>query len=316
MIGFVLRRLAGAVMVLFVLSVVTFLLFAWVPGGDPAVRMAGRTATEQNVANIRHAWGFDRSLPVQYASLMKRTFVTGDLVSYANQTNVRAQILRGLPVTLSLALGAAVLWSVLGVLLGTLSALYASRWPDRLLTFVAVTCIALPSFWVGLELRHLLGEQAGIFPTGGYVGLGHSVSGWFSHLLLPWFVLALLFVGVYARVVRAAVLDVLEQDYVRTARAKGVPERKVLTRHVLRSSLTAVVTLFGLDFAGVLAGGTILVEAIFDLHGVGQYAADAVSNLDLPPLIGVALYGGFTVVVLSALVDIAYGWLDPRVHVK
>jgi len=315
MTRFVLRRLAGAVVVMIALSIVTFLLFAWVPGGDPAVRMAGRTATAQNIANIRHAWGFDRSLPVQYLTLMKRTFVTGDLVSYANQTNVRDQIIQRIPVTLSVAIGAAVLWSLLGVLIGTLSALYASRWPDRLFTFFAVACIALPSFWVGIELRHLLGEQAGIFPAGGYVPLGQSVSGWFSHLLLPWFVLSLMFVGIYARVVRATVLDVLDKDYVRTARAKGVPERRVMTRHVLRSSLTAVVTLFGLDFAGVLAGGTILVEAIFDLHGVGQYAADAVSNLDLPPLIGVALYGGVTVVVLSALVDIAYGWLDPRVHV-
>ena len=316
MTRFLLRRLLGAVVVLFVLSLVTFLLFTWVPGGDPAVRMAGRTAAAQNIANIRADWGFDRSLPVQYASLMGRAFVSGDLVSYVNQTNVRDQILRRLPVTVSLAVGAAVLWMALGILLGTLSALYAARWPDRLLTFAAVLCIALPSFWVGIELRHLLGDEWRIVPAGGYVPISDGLGAWFSHLLLPWAVLALLFVGIYARVVRATVLDVLGADYVRTARAKGVPERKVLTRHVLRSSLTAVVTLFGLDFAGVLAGGTILVEAIFDLHGVGQYAADAVANLDLPPLIGVALYGGFTVVLLNTAVDLAYGWLDPRVHVE
>jgi peptide/nickel transport system permease protein len=314
MVRFALRRLLGVVIVVLVLSLVTFLLFAWLPGGDPAVRMAGRTATPQGIEKIRHDWGFDRPLPVQYGTMMYRTFVAGDLVSYTNQTNVRAEIIRRIPVTLSLTAGAAVLWMVFGAIFGLIAALKASRWPDRLLTLVSVVAIAMPSFWVGIEAREYLGSKAGLVPSGGYVPLTQSVTGWFTHLLLPWTVLALAFVGIYARVLRASVLDSLGADYIRTARAKGVPERRIATRHLLRSSLTGVVSLFGLDFAGVLAGGTILVETVFDLHGIGQYAADAVGNLDLPPLMGVALFGGVTVVVLSALVDLAYGWLDPRVH--
>jgi peptide/nickel transport system permease protein len=311
---FIARRLAQMVVVLFAVSILTFLIFNVIPNGDPAVRMAGKSPTASQVEAIREEWGFDDSLPAQYVHTMQNV-LGGDAISYFTQLNVREEILRGLPRTLSLAIGAAILWMIAGVALGLYGALRAGRLSDRLLTMLALVGVSLPVFWLGALMSYYLGFKAGWFPNGGYVELTEDPLDWAYHLVLPCTALAILFVGFYSRVLRSNVLDTMSEDYVRTARAKGLSERQVLLRHVLRNSLIPIVTLWGLDFGAVVAGGAILTETVFDLQGVGQYAADSVGQLDVPPVLGVTLFGAFFIVVLSTIVDIVYAFLDPRIRV-
>jgi peptide/nickel transport system permease protein len=301
------------VLVLIAVSFIVFLIFVVVPGGDPAQRIAGRTATEQNIENIRHDWGFDRPFYVQYYDLMKKAF-TNELVSQTNQTSVDTQIWEGIPATFSLAVGAAVIWLLFGVLVGVFSAITAGRLSDRLITLLALVGISMPVFWLGLLSRYFLAEKNTWFPDGEYVAFTANPAQWLFHLILPWFVLAVLFIGFYGRVLRGNILDTINEDYVRTARAKGIDPRRVMLKHVLRNSLIPIVTLFGLDFAAVLGGGAILTETVFDLHGVGQYAQQSISNFDLPPIIGVTLFGAFFIVFFSAVVDFLYAFLDPRIR--
>jgi peptide/nickel transport system permease protein len=313
MTRFVVRRLAQMVVVLFAVSVLTFLIFNVVPNGDPAVRMAGKTPTETQVEAIRAEWGFDDPLPLQYVTTMENV-IGGSAISYFSQLNVRDQIVEGLPRTLSLAVGAAILWMLAAIALGLLAALRAGRLSDRLLTVLALVGVSLPVFWLGALASYYLGFKAGWFPNGGYVPLTEDPIAWAHHLVLPWTVLAILFIGFYSRVLRSNVLDTMSEDYVRTARAKGLSERQVLLRHVLRNSLIPIVTLWGLDFGAVVAGGAILTETVFDLQGVGQYAAEAVGQLDVPPVLAVTMFGAFFIVVLSTVVDIVYAILDPRIR--
>jgi peptide/nickel transport system permease protein len=312
--AFIIRRTLGAVIVLAVVSFLTFCIFIVIPGGDPAERMAGKNATDENIANIRETWGFDQPFYVQYAKMMQKVF-TGDLISYTTQQDVIAEIKRGLPATLSLAIGAAIIWLFFGVLVGVISAVTAGRWSDRAITILALVGISMPVFWLGILARYYLGpENAGIFPDGQYVPLTENPVEWFYHLILPWFVLAVLFIGFYGRVLRSNILDAINEDYVRTARAKGLNPRRVLIKHVLRNSMIPIVTLFALDFAGVIGGGAILTETVFDLQGVGQYAARSVRTLDLPPIMAVTLIGAFFIVFFNALVDFLYAYLDPRIR--
>jgi peptide/nickel transport system permease protein len=316
MAGFVIRRLAAMVVVLFAVSVLTFLIFTVIPNGDPAVRMAGRHASPQLVEQIRREWGFDQGLVTQYVTTMEKLF-TGELVSYANRVDVLEEIGRGLPRTLLLVAGAAVLWLVGGIALGLFAATRAGRWPDAVVTGLALVGMSLPVFWLGALASYYLGYRAGIFPNGGYETIAEGgVLGWLHHLLLPWLVLATVFVGVYARVVRSAVLDTMRDDHVRTARAKGLSERRVLVRHVLRNALIPVVTLWGLDVSAALAGGAILTETVFDLQGVGQYFAESIARLDVPPVLAITMLGAFTIVVLNTVVDLVYAFLDPRVRLR
>jgi peptide/nickel transport system permease protein len=314
-LGFTIRRLISMLLVLFAVSVITFLVFEVIPNGDPAARMAGRQATPAEVAAIRDEWGFDDPVYVQYATAMRKLF-TGDAISYSTQTNVDDEIWRGLPRTLSLALGAALLWMAFGVALGLLGAMRAGRVSDRLLTVLALVGISMPVFWLGALANHYLGFELGLFPNGGYVGLTDDPLEWLHHLLLPWIVLSLLFIGFYSRVVRATTLETMDEDYVRTARAKGLSERQVLLRHVLRSAMIPVISLWGLDFAVIVGGGAILTETVFDLQGVGQYAAGAIGQLDQPPVMAVTMFGAFFVVICNAAVDIVQAALDPRVRLS
>jgi peptide/nickel transport system permease protein len=315
MLTFIVRRLVGMVLVLFAVSFLVFVIFIVVPGGDPAVRIAGKNANDQLITNIRHTWGFDRPFYVQYVIMMKKTF-SGQLVSYTNQTNVLDQIKQGLPATFSLSLGAALIWTIAGVAVGVLAAVRAGKLSDRLVTILALVGISMPVFWLGIIVRYYLAEGGltTFFPDGEYVGLLSNPAQWAWHLILPWLVLAVLFIGFYGRVLRSNILDTINEDYVRTARAKGLDPRRVMMKHVLRNSLIPVVTLFGLDFAGVLGGGAILTETVFDLHGVGQYAAQSIGNFDLPPIMGVTLYGAFFIVLFNGIVDFLYAYLDPRIR--
>ncbi len=313
MARFAIRRLAGMVLVLFAVSVLVFAIFNLIPNSDPAQRMAGKNADATLVKSIEEDWGFDEPLWVQYGSMMQKVF-TGDLISYGDQLNVDDRIIEGLPATFSLGIGAAVIWMFFGILFGYLSATRAGGWLDRALTVGSVAGISIPVFLIATVLLYFLTYKIELFPAGGYVGLLEDPIQWAYHLILPWFTLAILNVGFYSRVLRSNMLDVMNEDYVRTARAKGLDERRVMIRHVLRNSLIPIVTLFGLDFGATIFGGAIITEVIFSLGGVGQYAAESITNLDLPPLMAITIFGAFFVVLFNAITDIVYAYLDPRIR--
>jgi peptide/nickel transport system permease protein len=315
MARFAARRSLSMVLVLFAISVLTFLIFQAIPNGDPAQRLAGRTATPETIAAVRHTWGFDKPIYVQYGLMMKHIF-SGTVVSYSQQTNVVHELVHDLPATASLAIGAAVIWLLVGVVLGVLSAVTAGRFVDRALTGLAMVGVSTPVFLIGAVMLYYLAFKLAIFPNGGYVPLTQDPVQWLYHLILPWTALSVLFVGIYSRVLRATMLETMSQDFVRTARAKGLTERRVLVRHVLRNSLIPIVALWGLDFASVIGGGAILTESVFNLHGVGQYAADSIDRLDVPPVLVITLFGACFVVVVSTLVDIGYALLDPRIRLE
>jgi peptide/nickel transport system permease protein len=313
MARFIVRRTLSMLVVLFAISVVTFVIFNVIPGGDPALRMAGRQPDPGQLERIREDWGFNEPVYVQYVKTMGRVF-SGDLVSYSTQQNVLDEIGKRIGRTFSLAIGAAIMWMVFATALGLYTAIRAGRLSDRLLTILALVGISMPVFWIGALMNYYLGFKAGIFPNGGYVPLDQDPIDWLYHLIMPWTALSLLFIGVYSRILRSNVLDTLNEDYVRTARAKGLSERRVLIRHVLRNSLIPIVTLWGLDFGAVLGGAAILTETVFDLQGVGQYAAESVDQLDVPPVLAITMFGAFFIVFLNTVVDIVYAVLDPRIR--
>jgi peptide/nickel transport system permease protein len=313
MTRFVVRRLIAMTAVLFVISVVTFGIFNIIPNGDPALRLAGRNATPVQLETIRRTYGFDKPVYVQYVKTMQKVF-SGDLISYTNNVNVVHEIVQGFPRTLSLAVGAGVMWMFFAISLGLYTAVKAGRFADRALTVLALIGISMPVFWVGALMNYYLGFKWGIFPNGGYVEFTKSPLDWAYHLIMPWTALSILFIGFYSRVLRSNVLDTMSDDYVRTARAKGISERRILLRHVLRNSIIPIVTLFGLDFGAVVGGGAILTEVVFDLQGVGQYAAESISQLDIPPVLAITMFGSFFVVMSNTVVDILYAALDPRIR--
>jgi peptide/nickel transport system permease protein len=313
MIRFVVRRLLGMVAVLFAISVLVFVIFNVIPNSDPAARIAGKNANPALIARVNHDLGLDQPLPVQYLTMMKQIF-TGQLTSYASNRNVAEQIWEGLPATLSLCIGAAVLWMALAVWFGYLSAVHAGKFTDRALTILSLAGISMPVFWLAAILLYFLSYKLELFPSSSYVPLVEDPLQWAYHLILPWITLAVLYVGFYSRVLRTNMLDVAHEDYVRTARAKGISERQVRIRHILRNSLIPIVTLFGLDFGAVVGGGAILTETVYNINGVGLYAGEAIRTLDLPPLIGVTMYGAFFIVLFNTIVDLAYAYLDPRIR--
>jgi peptide/nickel transport system permease protein len=315
MLTFFVRRTIGAGLVCAAVTFIVFVIFIVVPGGDPAQRIAGKNATQQNIVNIRHDWGFDQPFYTQYWRMVTKMF-TGKLVSYTSQQNVIQQIRQGMPATFSLTIGAGLIWLFFGIVVGVISAVTAGRLSDRVITVLALIGISMPVFWLGIVTRYYFAEGgvATIFPDGEYVPITANPWQWFYHLILPWIVLAVLFIGFYGRVLRGNILDTINEDYVRTAKAKGLAPRRIMVKHVLRTSLIPIVTLFGLDFAAVLGGGAILTESVFDLHGVGQYAALSINNFDLPPIMGVTMYGAFFITFFSVLIDLFYAYLDPRIR--
>ena len=315
MTRFLVRRLLAMVVVLFAISILTFLIFQAIPNGDPAVRLGGRNSTPETRAAISKDWGFDKPIYEQYFITMGKVF-DGSIVSYQQQINVEDEIKRDLPATLSLAIGAGIIWLGFGILFGVISAVKAGKFTDTSLTVLSLIGVSTPVFLLGALVLWLFAYKLTIFPSGGYVKFTSDPWEWFTHLILPWFVLSVLFIGFYSRVLRSNILDTINEDYVRTARAKGLSERRILIHHVLRNSLIPVVSLFGLDFAAVIGGGAILTETVFNLQGVGQYAATSIEQLDVPPVLVITMFGAFFVVVLSALVDIIYAVLDPRIRLS
>jgi peptide/nickel transport system permease protein len=307
---FIIRRVASMIGVLVAISILTFLIFTAIP--HPELSLAGRFPTPATLQHIRHQWGFDRSLPVRYLLIMKLIF-TGQIISFSQQVNVLDQLVHFLPVTASLAIGAGIIWLSLGIVFGLLSAWRAGRWLDRGLTVLSLIGVSTPVFFLGAVLSYYFGDKLGWLPAGDYASLSNPFE-WFKHLIMPWFALSVLFIGVYSRVLRSTILDTVNDDYVRTARAKGLTERQVMVRHVLRNSMIPIISLFGLDFAAVIGGGAILTESVFNLHGIGQYAAQSVQALDIPPVLVITLFGAFTVVLIGAIIDVVYAMLDPRIR--
>jgi peptide/nickel transport system permease protein len=304
-------RLLQAVSVLFGISVLVFLIFFATPGADPAARLAGRGASQETLAAVRADFGLDRPLPVQYVQLMRRLFVTRDLTSFVNRgQEVVPAVLEAAPTTLLLAIGAAVLWVVIGLVIGLVAAAFGGA-ADRLVVLAGLIGVSVPAFWLG-EVVNLLTQRTlhRTWLFGWVPPLGEGLS--FGGMVLPCTTLALLYAGIYGRVLRAGLLEALAQDYVRTARAKGLSESRVLVRHALRLSLIPLVALFGLDFGALLGGGTLLTEVVFGLHGVGKLTYDALQTLDLPMIMATVMYAALLVVLVNAAADAVAWALDPR----
>jgi peptide/nickel transport system permease protein len=313
MTRFIIRRVIAMVGVMFAISLITFLLFEAIPNGDPALRLAGRSATQLEINQIEAKYGFNKPIYVQYVRTMKNIF-TGQAYSYTQGFNVLDEVKAGLPATLSLALGAGVIWLLVSIGVGTLAAVKAGRYTDRVLTVLSMLGVSFPPFFLGAVLIYYLGYKANIIPLGGYVPLTQDPVQWLVHLLAPWFTLSVLFIGFYSRVLRSTILDTINEDYVRSAHAKGLSDRQVLIRHTLRNSLIPIISLFGLDLAQVIGGGAILTESVYNLHGVGQLALDSIHRLDIVPILVIVLLTAFAVVILAALIDIVYAFLDPRIR--
>ena len=321
MVRFVARRLVSMVFVLFSISVLSFLIFFATPGVDPAARIAGRNADQATLLAVRKDFGLNRPLPVRYVVMMRKLFITRDLTSYVNRgAKVIPQVTQAAPVTLSLVLGAAVIWVILSIAMGLLAAVFRGKPIDTIVMIVGLVGISMPVFWLG-EVVNLLTQSrfhdTAVFswvPPLGYTPFTDSPFGWFKSLIFPWLTLSILYIGIYARVLRSALVEAQEEDYVRTARAKGLTERRVMIRHALRTSLIAFVSLFGLDFGALVGGGALLTEVVFGLHGVGKLTFDSLQNLDLPVILATVIYAAFFVVVANAVVDLVYASLDPRVR--
>jgi peptide/nickel transport system permease protein len=321
MLTFIVRRLLAAVLVMFVITAFVFVLFFKTPGVDPARAIAGRNPSPQILAEIRHQFGLDRPFPVQYGLMMKDLFITRDLVSYSNQgVKVVPEIFAAAPATLSLVLGGAVIWVVVSIIMGVAAALLRGTIVDPLLMILALIGISAPVFWVG-EVANLITQSRlhdtflfSWVPPLGYTPLTQDPVGWFKGLIIPWITLSILYIGLYARVLRANIIETEGEDYVRTARAKGLTERRVLLRHTLRGSMITYVSLFGLDFGALVAGGVQLTEVVFAIHGIGFLTYQSLTNLDLPTIMATVVYGAFFIVLANMIVDIGYAWLDPRVR--
>jgi peptide/nickel transport system permease protein len=319
--AYVVRRLLWLVAVLIAISFITFVIFYVLPSSDPVLLRAGKNPSPELVQSITHTLGLDRPWYVQYGKYMERLVLHLDFgTSYQNNVPVRDEILDRLPATLALAFGAMVLWLLVGIPVGILSAMHRRRAGDRTAMGLALLFISAPVYWLGLVALYLFSkdigqvpflEGAGSYPSTGtiFTNPGEVV----PSLILPWIVLAASFAAIYARFVRGSLVEVMHEDYIRTARAKGLPERTVVLKHGMRSAITPVVTILGLDL-GILLGGAILTESVFNIPGVGRLAFDSIQKSDLPMVQGTVLLGAFFIVLLTLLVDILYAFLDPRVR--
>ena len=312
MTAWIARRLMWSVLVLAIVGSATFAIFFAVPS-DPAALIAGKYASPQTVALVRQRLGLDRPKPVQLALFLARA-ARGDLgYSYTSQQPVREAIAQAFPRTLSLTLGAAVLWLLIGIPLGVVSALKPRSLWDRGALAISLFGISAPAYWLGLMLLWIFSDRLGWFPLGDYAEIGSAgLAAWAQHLCLPWITLALLYAGWYARMTRSQMLEVMSRDHVRTALAKGLPSGRVVRRHVLRNALLPIVTMLGMDVAS-LFGGAVLTETVFGIPGIGGLAFRAIRMRDLPMVMGTVLFAALFIVVANLLVDVLYRFLDPRI---
>ncbi len=321
MLGAIVKRLGQMLFVMFGISVLVFLIFFATPGADPAARIAGRNASPETLAAVRKDFGFDRPLYVQYGLLMERLFITRDLTSFVNRGwKVVPAVMDVAPVTLSLVGGGAVLWVIGGVVIGLVAAATRGSIVDRTLMILGLIGVSMPVYWLG-EVMNLITQSrfhgSWLFswvPPLGYKPLTSDPGGWFLTLVIPWITLATLYMGLYGRVLRANLVEAGQEDYIRTARAKGLSETRILVRHALRTSLITIVTLFGLDFGALVGGAALLTEVVFGLQGIGKLTYDSLRNFDLPVIMATVMYASFFVVIANAAVDLLYVVLDPRIR--
>jgi peptide/nickel transport system permease protein len=317
MTRYILRRLLWAFVLLIAVSLLTFVIFYVLPSGDPARLRAGPRARPDVLAEIREQLGLDRGLLSQFGDFMQGLLLHFDLgYSYSTGAEVKAEILERLPASISLAAGALVIWLTVGIAVGVISATHPGSVRDRLAMGGALVAISAPVYWLGLVSLYLFASDIGQFPVFPGSGAYQNADGFFAKIptmILPWIILAAAFTAIYARLMRGNMIEVLSEDYIRTARAKGVPERRVIIRHAARSAMTPVVTVFGID-VGVLMGGAILTETVFNINGVGRLSYEAINRHDLPTIQGTTLFLALGVCVASLVVDILYAFLDPRVR--
>ena len=314
MARFIVRRSLSAIALLFAVSVVVFGIFEVIPSYNPARAIAGRNANAATVEEVSHKFGFDKPVYVQYLNTMKLIF-TGQVVDYQDDLNVVDQFKHKFPVTLSLVIPAAILWFGLAVVFGSISALRAGKFADRAVMVGAILGVSVPVFLLAALLLYVFAFKLSWFPNTGYSGLSNPAQ-WAYHLILPWIAIAALSIGFYSRVLRSSILDMSTQDFVRTARAKGLSGGKVFRRHILRNSMMPIITMFGLDFALLVGGAALVTETVFNLPGIGQYEAQAIGNLDVPPIMVGAMFTAFFVVLFGAFSDILYALLDPRIRLS
>jgi peptide/nickel transport system permease protein len=317
---YIVRRILWSIVLLFIVSGVIFVIFYVFPSGDPAIARAGRLADERQIELIRESLGLDEPIYTQYWIYIKDLVLHLDFgYSYQSNVPVRELIFDRLPATISLVIGATVLWLLMGIPTGVVSAVRKGSLLDRVAMVTTLVLISAPVFWLGLVFLYLFAEDIGTFipflpGQGSYVAFSENPAEWAQALILPWIVLAAATAAVYARYVRSSLIDSMSEDYIRTARAKGLPERTVVWHHGMRSAITPVVTLLALDIGTLLAGNAILTETVFNIPGVGKLLFTAIDRDDLPVIQGVVLFGAFFIVTLNLLVDILYAYLDPRVR--
>jgi peptide/nickel transport system permease protein len=318
---YLVRRVLYLLVIVVVITMATFLIFYVMPPGDPATAFAGRTPTPEILAEVKQQFGLDRPLWQQYVSFVDRIFLGDEYgwpgfgFSFDTRSPVREQLLDRMGVTLQLAAGAAVLWLMIGIPIGVVSALRRRSIYDRAAMGFALFGVSAPVFAVGLAALYVFWQRLHLVPGTGYVPFGEDPRAWFAHLVLPWCVLSLQYAAFYARMVRSNLLETMREDFIRTAKAKGMTSRRVIGRHALRTSLTPVVTTLGMDVS-LLLGGAVLTETVFNLPGLGSLLVQSVARSDLPVILATTVVAALAVSIMSLVVDIVYAYLDPRVRLS
>ena len=319
MLRYIIRRLLWGVLLLLAVIAITFVLFYLLPNVNPAILRAGRNSSPKVIAEIAHDLGTDRPLPTQFWDYLTH-LLQGNLgFSYQSGAPVKSLILDRLPATISLTVGAVIVWLMLGIPVGIISAIKRRSLLDRTAMTTSLVFVSAPVYWLGLLVLFTFASDIGKFPisflhgSGSYVGLTYDPLRWFESLIMPWFVLAATSAAIYARLLRGSLIDVMGEDYIRTARAKGLRERQVVMKHGLRSAITPLVTVLGLDVS-ILLGGAVLVETAFNIPGIGRLNFDAINHADFPIIQGTIIIAAGFIIVANILVDIAYAYLDPRVR--
>jgi peptide/nickel transport system permease protein len=321
MIRYVIRRLLWAFVLLIAVTIVTYVIFFLVPA-NPARLAAGQSATPERIREVEEFLGLNEPVYVQYGKFLERLVLHGELGhSFITRRSVNDDIYAAAPVTASLVFGGMILVLLIAVPIGIFSALRPRSLIDRAAMTYVLIGISLPSFWIALVLSYVIGFKLGWTPIATYCEVFSppeatqcgGIVDWAYHMILPWTALAIVIAGTYVRFVRAEVLETMSQDYVRTARAKGAPERRVMTRHILRNGMLPVVTMLGMDI-GLLLGGAIFIETVFALPGLGRTAILSVGQFDLPLLQGVVIFGAVAIIIFNLMVDLVYAWIDPRIR--
>ncbi|MFJ5730453.1 ABC transporter permease [Streptomyces paradoxus] len=328
MFRYLIRRLLAAALIMLVITTITFFIFFALPS-DPALLACGKTCSPSRLAEIKHSLGLDQSYLTQYGEFLKGLFAGRDFgdqsvrihcgapclgVSFQTDTPVLTTLLSDFPADLSLGLGAAVAFLFLGVGLGTVAAVRRGRAADKAAVGLALFGVSVQIYFIGLLLLYLFVDKFQILPASGYTSITEDPAGWFKGLVLPWTTLVIVYLAMYTRLTRSSMLEVFAEDYMRTARAKGLPAGIVVLKHGLRAAITPIITIFGMDVGSLIGGSAVITESVFGINGIGKLAVDSVQNSDLPVILGTTLFAATFVVIANVVVDLVYGLVDPRVR--